>query len=201
MKEDLTVHPISLKQIVENLDKIDTKVGKFGEPSNTLSKDEKRRLNELVRQFNEYGKALRGDQALMETAKTLSEIAAMAKKFAMNENNADFIQKETVQRDFKQVENITGQFQKLAKECVNRMMQLNALYEDVGNIYERYFEMENINEVAPVPAVETSLPMSECPHDMPQHDIGAVRPGVGPGEEQEEYASGFEENIQEIKKK
>lgn len=161
MKQDLTVHPISLKKIVENLDKIPEKTGKFGEPSNTLSKDEKRKLHELMRRFNEYGQALRGDQALMQTAKTLSEICAMAKKYAMNENNDDFIQKETVQRDFKQVENITSQFQKLAKECVSRTMQLAALYEDLGHIYERYYEMENVNEVAPPVAPETNLSLSE----------------------------------------
>lgn len=185
LKDDLTVHEFSLKQIIENFDKIPEKTGKFGEPSNNLSKDDKKKLYELMRKFNEYGQSLRGDQALMETAKTLSEIAGMAKKYAMSESNIDVLQKETVQRDFKQVDGITQNFQKLAKECVSKVMQLNALYEDLGHIYERYYEMENMNEVSPAPTTETALPKSECgtcgcgdPHDDHNQSFG----------QQQEYA-------------
>jgi len=165
INDDLIVHPFSLKQIVENLGKIESKTGKFGEPSNDMSPKEKQRLRELMGKFNEYGKSLRGDQALMETAKNLSEMAELAKRYAMNENNIDFIQKDTVNRDYKQVENITKQFQKMAKECVSHLMQLNALYEDAGNVFERYYEMENLNEAGGAPV--------EAPPE--------VEPGVEPG--------------------
>lgn len=168
---DLTVHPFSLKQIVENLDNIESKTGKFGEPSNNMSSQEKKKLRELMSKYNEYGKSLRGDQALMETAKNLSEMAALAKRYAMNENNIDFIQKETVSRDYKQVENITKQFQKMAKECVSHLMQLNALYEDAGSIFERYYEMEALAEAAVAPVEEP--PMVE-----PEVEPG--KPGVSP---------------------
>lgn len=165
ISQDLTVHPFSLKQIIENFNKIQEKTGKFGEPSNTLSPKEKKRMLELFGRFNKHGQSLRGDQAIQEAAKELSEMAEMAKKYAMNENNSDFIQKETVQRDFKQVENITKQFQKLAQECVNRQMQLSALWEDCGNIMERYYAMENLNETGEVSVpedVQTGLNKSEC---------------------------------------
>jgi DNA repair ATPase RecN len=177
-KDDLTIHEFSLKKIIENFDKIPEKTGKFGEPSNTLSKEEKKKLWELMRKFNEYGQSLRGDQALMETAKTLSEISAMAKKYAMSENNIDVLQKETVQRDFKQVDGITQNFQKLAKECVSKVMQLNALYEDLGHIYERYYEMENINEVSPPSNPQTNLPISECPGAGDDHDLATNEEGI-----------------------
>ena len=219
IKEDLTIHPFSLKQIIENFDKIADKTGKFGEPSNELSKEEKKKLYELMRKFNSYGQSLRGDQAIMETAKTLSEAAALAKKFALAENNADFLQKETITRDFGQVDKITGQIQKLSKECVSRMMQLNALYEDVGHVYERYFEMENLNEdveteeppvVDPDIAPPPTTPAPEKPGNplLPRPNIrprpkaeecgncGCKNPDDThgfpiPPEEQEEYASSF----------
>lgn len=195
INNDLTVHQFSLKKIIENFEKIPEKTGKFGEPSNTLSKEEKKKLWELMRKFNEYGQSLRGDQALIETAKTLSEISAMAKKYAMSESNIDVLQKETVNRDFKQVEGITQNFQKLAKECVSKIMQLNALYEDLGHIYERYYEVENISEAEVYPTSPgTSLPTSECATcgcgDPTNHH------GQGhPEDDQEEYASGLEEEI------
>lgn len=204
MKHDLTVHPISLKSILENMDRIPERTGKFGEPSNDLSKEEKKQLHEFMRKFNEYGHALRGDQAIMETAKALSQMSEMAKKYAMNENNADFMQRETVSRDYKQLDNITKQFQKLAKECVNRQMQLAALYEDAGNIYERYFEMEAINDTGRgTPQVETDLSMSEngaidesgeicqecgtCGCDDPNH----IHNGAGLGHEEQQEGFGL----------
>jgi hypothetical protein len=190
LKDDLTVHSFSLKKIIENLDKIPEKTGKFGEPSNSLSKQDKKNLHEKIRKFNEYGQALRGDQALMETARTLSEINSMAKKYALSESNADFMQKETVQRDFKQADGITQNFQKLAKECVSKLMQLNALYEDLGHIYERYYEMENITESAP-PAIPPmgAGGMNECDCDDPNHEHNQM------GQEPDQSAGEFGEQM------
>jgi hypothetical protein len=171
IKDNLTVHPFSLKQIIENLDKIESKTGKFGEPTNQMSAREKKRLMELTRQFNEFGKALRADQAIMETAKNLSELTDLAKRYAMNESNSDFMQKETVTRDYKQMENITKQFQKMAQECVSHLMQMNALYEDAGNVLERYYEMENLNEMATTveepPVVEPDVMPGQKPAPAP----------------------------------
>jgi len=165
IKEDLTVRPFSLKEIIENMDKIPEKTGKFGEPSNTLSQGEKKKMLEMIGRFGKHGQSLRGDTAIREAAKELSELAIMAKKYAMNENNSDFIQKETVQRDFKQMDGIVKEFQKLAQECVGKQGQLAALYEDYGNIMERYYSMEAINETETSGAVpedvQTELNMSE----------------------------------------
>ena len=184
--QDLTVQPFSFKQIIENMEKIPEKTGRFGEPSNTLSPREKKRMMELFGRFNQHGQSLRGDKAIQEAAKELSEMSEMAKKYAMNENNSDFIQKETVQRDFKQVDNITKQFQKLAQECVNRQMQLSALYEDVGNIMERYYSMESVNEVGSSTTmpedVQTNLNTSECSScgcGNPDDDHGVGMPTEG----------------------
>jgi hypothetical protein len=202
MKEDLKVQRFSLKQIVENLDKIQEKTGKFGEPSNNLSQPEKKKMLEMLGRFGKHGQALRGDGAIREAAKELSELATMAKKYAMNENNSDFIQKETVQRDFKQMDGIVKEFQKLAQECVNSQMQLAALYEDYGNVMERYYSMESINETGntQIPEdVQTNLGMSECgtcgcgnPGNTHKTDTETTPTAMlSQEEEQDEYASGF----------
>jgi len=179
MKEDLTVQSFSLKHIIENMEKIPEKTGKFGEPSNTLSLGEKKKMLEMLGRFGKHGQSLRGDTAIREAAKELSELANMAKKYAMNENNSDFIQKETVQRDFKQMDGIVKEFQKLAQECVSKQNQLAALYEDYGNIMERYYSMDEINETGTPGAVpedvQTELNMSECGTcgcGNPNHDHG-----------------------------
>src|SRR6266704_2068790 len=97
----LEVQEFSLKRIVENLDKIPNN-GKFGDEVKQLTPAEKKRLMELVSKFNEYGKVLRCEHALMETSKTLDEISRMAEAYAMTESS-DFFQGKVVERDFKQV--------------------------------------------------------------------------------------------------
>ena len=172
MKENLQVKEFSLKRILENLDKIPSN-GKFSDDVKPLSSQEKKKLMELVSKFNEYGKVLRCETALMETAKTLDEISQMAETYAMTESS-DFFQSEVVKRDFKQVKGITQNFKKLAKECFGKIQQLNALYEDMGHVLGRYYEIQSLEEVAAafpiesVPAPQTGQTVGESELSDPQ---------------------------------
>lgn len=172
MKENLEVHEFSLKKIVENLDRIPSN-GNFGSDVKKLTPEEKKRLMELVSKFNEYGSVLRCEHALMQTAKTLDEIAGMAETYAMTESS-DFFQGRVVERDFKQVKGITKDFKKLASECYGKIQQLNALYEDMGHVLGRYYEISSLDEIAqsvgvpppvgqpaPQQAAEQPAPMEE----------------------------------------
>ena len=116
MKQNLEVHEFSLKRIVENFNSIPSNGKPFGDEIKKLSPQEKKKLMELVSKFNEYGKVLRCEHALVETAKTLEEISTMAKSYAMTESS-DFFQGKVVERDFKQVEGITKDFKKISQEC------------------------------------------------------------------------------------
>lgn len=145
MKQNLQVHEFNLKRIVENLDNIPSN-GKFGDEPKKLSAQDKKKLMDAVAKFNEYGKVLRCETALMETAKTLDEIAGLAETYAMTESS-DFFQGKVVERDFKQVRGITKDFKKLASECHGKIQQLNALYEDMGNVLGRYYEIQTLDEM------------------------------------------------------
>ena len=105
---------------------------------------------EKVSKFNEYGKVLRCETALMEMSKTLSEIGQMAESYAMTESG-DYFQSEAVKRDFNDVKKITKDFSKLSRECYGGLQQLNALYEDMGSKMERYFEIASLDEIAQPP--------------------------------------------------
>lgn len=178
MKENLTVEEFSLKKIVENLGKIPSNGGaKFGGETQKLTPQQKKDLMEKVSKFNEYGKVLRCETALMEMSKTLDEIGRMAESYAMTESG-DYFQSEVVKRDFKEVKGITKEFQKLSRECYGGIQRLNALYEDMGRKMERYFEIKSLEEMA------AGLPQSPS---SPAPQIGEV------AEEEDEYASGFEQ--------
>jgi hypothetical protein len=164
--DNLTVTEFSLKRIMENLDKIPSN-GKFGNDQEKLTSEQKRDLMEKIAKFNEYGKVLRCETALMETSKTLAEISKMAKSYAMTESS-DFFQGKVVERDFKQVDGITKDFSKLASECYGKIQQLNALYEDMGHVLSRYYEINSLEEIA-----QAGPATMECVGDEMQTSIPA----------------------------
>ena len=185
MKENLEVKEFSLKQILENLKNIPSDGGaKFGDDKQKLSPQQKKDLVEKVRKFNEYGKVLRCETALMEMSKTLAEIGQMAESYAMTESG-DYFQAEVVKRDFNEVKKITKDFSKLSKECYGGLQQLNALYEDMGRKMERYFEIQSLDEIA------SGAPQSD-ESSAPAPQLGEI----ADEEEQEEVTS-----LQEISKK
>jgi hypothetical protein len=146
--DNLEVKEFSLKKILENLNEIPRDGGaKFGNENKKLSPQQKKDLMEKVRKFNEYGKVLRCETALMEMSKTLAEIGQMAESYAMTESG-DYFQAETVKRDFNDVKKITKDFSKLSRECYGGLQQLSALYEDMGRKMERYFEIQSLDEIA-----------------------------------------------------
>lgn len=116
-----------------------------------LSPEKKRRLMDMVKRYNEFGQKLKMENSLIETAGALAEIAELAETYACNEAQ-DWFATEVVKEDFKRARGISGTFQKVAKECHVSVQKLNALYEDMGNILERYYEIADpMQEVCPNP--------------------------------------------------
>ncbi len=175
--KDLQVTEFNLSRILKEIKNIPSNGGpKFGDEVQQLTPQQKKQLMEKVSKFNEYGKVLRCETALMEMSKNLAEIGKMAESYAMTESG-DYLQAETVKRDFKEVKGIVTEFSKGAKECYGTLMRLNALYEDMGRKMERYFEIQSLDEIA------AAVSEKSAPAPM----VGEVT------DEEDEYASGFEE--------
>lgn len=145
MKTNYKVQQFSLKRIIENLDKI-PRNGVFEDDRPKLTPEQKRKLMDMVSRFNEYGKILQCEQAISDTSKALAEIATMAETYACNEAS-DWFQQETIQKDFKDLKGRVGEFQKIAKETYSSVQRMNALYEDMGHVLSRYYEIKDIQEV------------------------------------------------------
>ena len=145
MKINYKIQEFSLKRIVENLDKI-PRNGIFEDDKPKLTSEQKRKLMDMVSRFNEYGKVLQCEQAISDTSKALAEIAQMAETYACNEAS-DWFQHETIQKDFKDLKGRVGEFQKIAKETYSSVQRMNALYEDMGHVLSRYYEIKDIQEV------------------------------------------------------
>jgi len=118
----------SLTQIVKE---------KYGEQTQKVSS---KQVKEALQNYNKLGEALYQQQSLKETAKSLSHIAEMAATHTVQETE-DWFDKVTVTRNMKELTNHSKAFGKIAEEASSVQQRLSGLYEDMGNILNRYYDI------------------------------------------------------------
>ena len=100
-------------------------------------------VNELVSSISNYnslGENIYGKGSLKEVAETLSSIAEGAAQHTLSETE-DMFDKVTVSRNMKELKGLSGQFSKVAMEANSLQERMSGLYEDMGNILGRYYEI------------------------------------------------------------
>ena len=100
-------------------------------------------IKELVSSIHNYsslGEHIYGKGSLKETAETLSSIADGAAQHTLSETD-DMFDKVTVSRNMKELKGLSGQFSKVATEAHSLQERMSGLYEDMGNILSRYYEI------------------------------------------------------------
>ena len=98
--------------------------------------------------YNKLGESIFGESNITKIAEKLSWIANQAKSHTLSETE-DWFDKITVNRNMKELTGPSGQFGKIAKEAKSLQERMGALYEDMGNILGRYYEVgETVSEVA-----------------------------------------------------
>lgn len=107
-----------------------------------MTKEEKKQLSQMVAEYNEYGKVLRNVNEIAEISEKLCKIAGMAETYALQESG-DWMQANVAKRHFTELKKLSEGFRKLASECYENNKQMTALYEDMGHIYEKYFEIND----------------------------------------------------------
>jgi len=97
-------------------------------------------LVETIRNFNSIGESIYGKGSLKDIAKSLSSIAEGAAQHTLSEVD-DMFDKVTVSRNMKELTNLSKQFGKVAGEANSLQERMSVLYEDMGNILGRYYEI------------------------------------------------------------
>ena len=100
-------------------------------------------IKELVNSINNYGSLgenIYGKGSLKQVAETLSSIAEGAAQHTLSETE-DMFDKVTVSRNMKELKGLSGQFSKVAEEANSLQERMSGLYEDMGNILGRYYEI------------------------------------------------------------
>lgn len=166
---------MNLKKIIENMDRMPSTLKGFTETPK-LTTEQKKKLMTMVGRYNELGQKLKMESAFTETAQTLEEISSLAETYACNEAN-DWFASEVVKKDFKRAKGISQEYNKLARECYSRVQQLNALYEDMGHILARYYEIDDpMTEVSPIPTDIQS--QRGLPNAAPETIVQEVKPNT-----------------------
>ena len=100
-------------------------------------------VNELVSSIKNYGSLgehIYGKGSLKEVAQTLSKMAEGAAQHTLSETE-DMFDKVTVSRNMKELTGLSKQFGKVASEANSLQERMSGLYEDMGNILGRYYDI------------------------------------------------------------
>ena len=97
-------------------------------------------LTNEIAQFNKIGEAIFGKSNITEISEKLSRIANQAKSHTLQETESWF-DKITVNRNMKELTGLSKQFSKISSESEALQQRMGALYEDMGNILGRYYEI------------------------------------------------------------
>lgn len=99
-------------------------------------------FGKVVSQYNEYGSTLRQSFSMREMAERLMEIADFAEQTLTTETAGnDWFDTHTIRRNVKEMRSYVKEFSKLAEDYDTIRSRATALYDDMGRVLERYFEV------------------------------------------------------------
>jgi len=105
-----------------------------------LSSKQKKLASEKISKFGKYQKFIALEARDMDVAEDICNIVDNASKYIMNETD-DWFDGISVKRNLKEVKTLAKEFYKTAKERQVYTQRMQSLYEDMGNILNRYFEI------------------------------------------------------------
>jgi hypothetical protein len=133
-----------------------------------LSKEEKIKLRETIKSYNEYRNNLKAS-VVYETANKIMEAVNLAERYAIKECN-EWMEAKMVERDMKEVKKMAQKLYEEAHKIKSVEQQLEMLYEEIGLKLERYFEIADPIEVQQGTATHTSQPGAPVPMKSSGHN-------------------------------
>ena len=108
-----------------------------------------REVTESVGQYSKIGKQIYGGMDMIKVAEQLSKIAEDAHNHIVSESD-DWFDKVTINRNMKSLNTMVSEFKKTATEYHTLSERLTSLYEDMGGVLNRYYEInEDLDKVDP----------------------------------------------------
>lgn len=115
------------------------------EEKKKLSPEEKKAVMEMIGKFNEYGKHVYRADELRKITNEMKDVVSKAKDMTLQETEGSF-DGITVGRHMKGLDSSMQLFEKTAGEINTLQQRLESVYEDIGNVLNKYYKI-NENEL------------------------------------------------------
>jgi hypothetical protein len=132
-----------------NINEIKFVDGKFSlseslEANEPLGKEVKKQFLEVISTYKSFDEQMKRKSDIVEVAETLGGIVEASKALLLSESD-DWFDAVTIKRNLSELEKMDKSFEKIATEARKMDDRLHALYEDMGNILNRYYEMADLD--------------------------------------------------------
>ena len=110
-------------------------------------KEHRNEFIEMVNNFGSLGQSIyKSGKDLKEISETINRVCGLAEVFTLNETE-DWFDKVTVNRNMKELTTLSKSFGKFAQEAQGLQERMSAVYEDMGHIVGRYYEIDDEDHV------------------------------------------------------
>lgn len=123
----------------KQLNEFNPDTGRFADEG--LSSEQKKLTSEKISKFGKYQKYIALEARDMDVAEDICNIIENASKYILNETD-DWFDAISVKRNLKEIKTLAKEFYKTASERQVYTQRMQSLYEDMGNILNRYFEIK-----------------------------------------------------------
>jgi len=110
-----------------------------------LPNEIKRHFLEIISTYGQHREGMSRKSDIRQVAETLGGIADAAQEYTLREGG-DWFDRVTIKRNMTELKKLQTGFEKEAVEAAAQQERLEALYEDMGHVLGRYFEIAEITE-------------------------------------------------------
>jgi hypothetical protein len=111
----------------------------------SLPKVIKKHFLEIISTYGSHRESITRKSDIRETAETLGTIADAAQEYTLREGG-DWFDRVTIKRNMKELKGLCEKFEKEASLAKEQEQRMEALYEDMGHVLSRYFEIAEVSE-------------------------------------------------------
>ena len=117
----------------------------------------KRHFLEIISTYGQHREGMSRKSDIRQVAETLGGIADAAQEYTLREGG-DWFDRVTIKRNMTELKKFQAAFEKEAQEAAAQQQRLEALYEDMGHVLGRYFEIAEVTE----DVMKQRLGLQEC---------------------------------------
>ena len=110
-----------------------------------LPSEIKKHFLEIISTYGQHRENMTRKSDIRQVEETLGAIADAAQEYTLREGG-EWFDRVTIKRNMKELKGLHEKFQKEALEAKAQEQRLEALYEDMGHVLGRYFEIAEITE-------------------------------------------------------